>query len=328
MGEVLLRLSAPDSKRISECGSFRCDVGGSELNIAAGAAQLGLNSALITRLPYNDIGRMALYALKSAGVSDKLLSFDNSKSARLGLYFFESGVSPKKPKVVYDRANSSISSLTLSDIPETVYSQTRVFHTSGITLALDGVRNTAIEAIRRFKQGGALISLDVNYRAALWDEATAREVITGVLPLIDILFVSEETSRRMLGKTGTLEEIMRSYHTQYGTQLVATTARRVISPAEHSWSSKIYVAATDSFYTEAAYEHISVIDRIGSGDAYVAGALYGLLEKGKPQDIVSFGNAMTVLKCTINGDLPLISIDDVNILIAQRENGDVSEMNR
>lgn len=328
MGEVLLRMSVPDSERISSCNSFKCYVGGSELNVAAGVAQLGLKTTFLTRLPRNEIGKHASHVIRSTGVGDEYITYDGSKNARLGLYFFEGGVAPRKPKVVYDRANSSFNALTLNDLPNELFSGTRVFHTSGISLALSDVQKTVIEAIKRFKQGGALISLDVNYRAALWVEAAAREVITGVLPMVDVLFVSEETSRRMFGKTGTLEDIMRSYHTEYGIQLVAASARKVLSASEHNWSSTCYIAQTDSFLTEPEYEGISIVDRIGSGDAFVAGSIFGLLAKGTQHDIASYGNALAVLKCTISGDLPAIGIDEVEALIAQRANGDKSEMNR
>lgn len=328
MGEVLIRMVAPNAERISDCNSFTRYVGGSEMNVAAGAAQLGLKTAMLTRLPQNDIGKYALHDLRSMGISDKLISYDTGKSARLGTYYFEKGVAPRKPKVVYDRANSSISSMTLDGLPQDIYSSTRVFHTSGITLALEAVRKAAIDAMRRFKQGGALISMDVNYRAALWDEETAKDIITSVLPLVDILFVSEETSRRMLGKTGTLQDIMRSYAKEYGTQLVATTARKVISASVHGWSSTIYITHTDCFYSEPPYDNIEVVDRIGSGDAFVSGALFGLLQQGMPEDMVTYGNAMAVLKCTIAGDLPAVDRDEAESLIAQRKSGDQSEMNR
>ena len=328
MGEVLLRLSALPDQRICNSSSFTAYIGGSELNVSSGVARLGLKAGIITCLPDNDMGKYAYRELRRLGVSDELISYDFNEAARLGLYYFESGAAPRKPKVVYDRANSSFCKLDLSNLPQTIYSDTRLFHISGITLALPQVRNTAIDAIRRFKAGGALISLDVNYRANLWNEQTAYQVLSDVLSLVDILFVSEETSRRMFQMTGTLEEIMRSYHDKYGVKIVATTRRKVISPKEHVWNSIIYSAPKDAFFTDSAYDTISVIDRIGSGDAYDAGVLYGLLEKGTEQDMVIYGNAMAAFKCTIPGDLPDVDKEDIEKIMSAHKDNDQSEMNR
>lgn len=328
MGEVLLRLSALPDQRICNSSSFTACIGGSELNVSSGVARLGLKTGIITCLPNNDIGKYADRELKRMGVCDNLISYDFSEAARLGLYYYESGAAPRKPKVVYDRANSSFCKLDLSNLPQKICSDTRLFHISGITLALPQVRDVAIDAIKCFKAGGALISLDVNYRANLWDEQTAYQVLTGILPLVDILFVSEETSRRMFQMTGTLHEIMRSYHDKYGVQIVATTRRKVISPKEHVWDSIIYSASKDMLFTDIAYDTISVIDRIGSGDAYDAGVLYGLLAKKTEQDMILYGNAMAALKCTIPGDLPDVDKEDIEKIITGHKDHDQSEMNR
>ncbi len=218
--------------------------------------------------------------------------------------------------------------MDLGRLPQSVYSDTRLFHISGITLALPQMRETAIEAIRRFKAGGALISFDVNYRANLWDEQTAFQVLNKILPLVDILFISEETTRRMIGKTGPFEEIMRSFRSEYGIRIVAATARKVVSGKEHAWDSTVYSASSDRFFNGEPFPCVSVVDRIGSGDAFVAGALYGFLEKGKEQDMVRYGNAMAVLKCTIPGDLPDMDKNEVENVIAGHENHDRSEMSR
>ena len=328
MGEVLMRLAAQPDSRISDGGAFTPFIGGSELNVASGAARLGLKAAMLTCLPDNDIGKLARREIHRMNVGDDLIFRDSNPSARLGVYYSEGGVAPRKPKVVYDRGNSSVFRLNLNHLPEDVYRETRLFHISGITLALPQIRETAAEAISRFREGGALISLDVNYRANLWNEETAYRVLSGVLPFVDVLFVSEESSRRMFRKTGTLEEIMKSYCTEYGVQIVATTARKVVSSREHGWSSTIYSAAKDRFFKGEPYESISVVDRIGSGDAFDAGALYGLLAKGDESAMALYGDAMAALKCTVAGDLPDFGVDEVESLIAARKSGDKSEMSR
>ena len=153
------------------------------------------------------------------------------------------------------------------------------------------------------------------------------EVITGILPLVDILFVSEETSRRMMGKTGTLDEIMKSYVEEYGCKLVATTRREVVSPTKHNFGSRIYY--NGEFFEEPHYMGSEVIDRVGSGDAYVAGVLYGLLTGNDVARAMSYGNALSAIKNTVSGDMSISSIDEVDSVIAShRATGKQDEMVR
>ena len=186
-----------------------------------------------------------------------------------------------------------------------------------------------MKMIRQFKSAGAMVSFDVNYRANLWSEEEAKRTIEEILPLTDILFISEETSRRMFGKTGDLPDIMKSYCTQYGVSVVATTERHVINPNEHTFGSTIYSAQNDAFYTEAPYEKIQVVDRIGSGDAYVSGVLFGILKYGDYQKALEFGNATSSVKNTVAGDLPQTNFREISrIIAAHQSTGVQSEMDR
>lgn len=328
MGEVLMRFAVPEGGRIRSGGLFRSYVGGSELNVCAGAARLGLKTELITRLPYNDMGRCAFREIRRMGVGGELVSFDSSAKARLGLYFSEDGAAPRRPKVVYDRAGSSFGGLDPEKIPADVFTGTRLFHLSGITLALPEAREAALETARRFKEGGALVSFDVNYRAGLWDERTAVREIGRLLPMVDVLFVSEESSRRMFGRTGTLEQILRSYCSEYGVKYVAASQRKVLGSKKHAWSSVVYTAEKDEFFTGKPYGDIEVADRIGSGDAFDAGVLYGLLKKGGGSAMATYGDAMAALKCTIRGDLPDIAKEEAEGLISAHESNAAGEMDR
>ncbi len=329
-GEIMLRLSPPGTQRFAQSTVFEKQTGGAELNVAMGLAALGLRPAVVSRLPDNEISRYLARQIQAGGVSGECLIYDADPNARLGIYYYESGAAPRKPSVVYDRKNSAVNHISPREIPDELYSQARLFHTCGISLALGGaVRQTAVEMMRRFKQAGALVSFDVNYRANLWGEEEARAAIEDILPLVDILFISEETSRRMFQKQGELKDIMKSYCAQYGVQVVATTQRQVISPQKHHFGSLIYGAQEDAFFTEEPYRDIQVIDRIGSGDAFVAGALFGLLQYGDLQRSVEYGNAMAALKNTVAGDLPCTSLQEVNAVIAAHHGGGVqSEMNR
>lgn len=329
-GEVMMRLSPTGRERIGQSEMFVKNAGGAELNVVSSVARLGLRTGLITKLPDNLIGRYIRNQLRSYGVSDDYVLSDEGKHARLGLYYYESGVFPRKPQVIYDRANSSFTTITPQELPQDICHKANLFHTSGISLALaDNVRETAITLMQRFKDAGAKISFDVNFRANLWSEPQARKIIEGILPMVDILFVSEETSRRMFGRTGSLEEILKSYHTHYGVSVVASTQRQIISPSKHTFGSILYSAKEDAFYSEKPYEKIDVVDRIGSGDAYVAGVLYVLLAGGDPARAVSFGNAMSAVKNTVPGDLLATDVKEIESVIADHHAvGPVSEMNR
>ena len=327
-GEVMLRLSPPDKEKISQSEVFEKNCGGSEFNVASGAANLGIRSAIITKLPKNKMGHFIARRIRYGTVSDDYVVWDDSDSKRLGIYYYESGVFPRKSAVVYDRAGASVCSLDLSEIPDEIYEKTRIFHISSISLALgETLRKTAIEVIKRMKASGVAISFDVNYRAALWSEEEARELIKTILPMVDILFVSEETSRRMMQKVGTLDEIMKSYSDEYGCRIVATTRREVVSPTRHNFGSRVYFDG--KFYEEPHYKNIEVIDRVGSGDAYVAGVLYGILSGASIEDCMSYGNALSAVKNTVSGDMSISSIDEVNSIIeSHRATGPQDEMVR
>lgn len=328
MGEVMLRLSPPSKEKISQSETFEKNAGGSELNVVSGAAMLGARGGIITKLPKSKLGHFIRNKIRYGNVSDDYIVYDDCEDKRLGIYYYESGVYPRKSSVIYDRADSSMCSLNLSELDESMYSKTKIFHISSITLALcDNLLETSLEVIKRFKAAGAKISFDVNYRAALWSEEKARSVIESIFPVVDFLFVSEETSRRMLTRTGTLEEIMKGYTEDYGCTLVATTRREAVSPTRHNFNSKIYCGGV--FYEEAPYNNIEVIDRIGSGDAYVAGVLYGLVSYGDPQRALEIGNALSAVKNTVLGDMSASSIDEIESVIkSHKATGRQDEMER
>lgn len=330
LGEVMLRLSPMGNERIGQGEQFVKGAGGSELNVMSGISLLGLRTGVITKLPHNLIGAFIKNRIRFCGVSDDYLIYDDRPGARLGIYYYEGGAYPKKPSVTYDRAGSAFTTLEQAELPEQMYGASRLFHISGITLALtQHTRALGLEMLRRFHEAGAVISFDCNYRANLWSEAEAREAILQVLPMVDVLFISEETSRRMMRQRGTLEEIQKGYCQTYGIRLVCSTARQVVSPKRHTFSSMIYSAEEEAYYTESPYENIDVIDRLGSGDAYVAGVLFGLLSSGRVSDALKFGNAMSAVKNTVPGDLPASSYEEISRIITAHESQSTqSEMDR
>ncbi len=330
-GEAMLRLSPPVNELISKSDSFKKHAGGAELNVATGVSLLGLRTSIVTRLPKNQLGTFIKNRIRASSVSDDYIIFDDSPEARVGIYYYENGAYPRKPTVVYDRKNSSITKISSSEVPSDIYEKARIFYTSGITLALcKNTRELAVEMVKKFKAAGAKIAFDVNYRANLWDEETARTTIKSILPFVDILFISEESCRRMFQKTGSLKDMHRDFCQDFpNISIIASSMREVISPKVHSFTSLLYSKSEDTFYTEDPYRDIDVVDRIGSGDAYCAGVLFGLLKYGDPQKAMEFGNATCATKNTIFGDLPLSDFNEISSIIAGHQaRGSQSEMNR
>jgi 2-dehydro-3-deoxygluconokinase len=212
-----------------------------------------------------------------------------------------------------------------------MYKATTCFHTTGITLALcENTRKTAIDMIRKFKASGTIISFDVNFRGNLWTGEEAKECIEQILPYVDIFFCSEDTARLTFKKEGTVKEMMKSFTEEYPISIVASTQRIVHSPKSHTFGSVIYDGSRGEYYEEDPYHNIDVVDRIGSGDAYIAGALYGLLSSGGDcMKAVQYGNATAALKNTIPGDLPTSDLSEVNTVIREHnDKGPQSEMSR
>ena len=331
LGEIMLRLSPPSNERMTRGDTFSKQAGGAELNSATGAAMLGLRCGIISKLPANDLGMYIKNRVRLCGVSDDFLVYDESKDARLGVYYYESGAYPRKPRIVYDRKNTSFTKLSIDDLDKNIFSSTRCFHTSGITLALSPeIRATAVEMIKRFKEQGTVISFDVNFRGNLWSGPEAKACIETILPYVDIFFCSEETARLTFLKEGDAKSIMKSFTKDYPISIVASTQRIVHSPKRHTFGSIIYSAKDDTYYEEAPYADIEVVDRIGSGDAYISGVLYGLLShEGEYQRALEYGNAISSLKNTIPGDLLSTDLKEIESIIKEHKStGRISEMDR
>ncbi len=331
LGEILLRLSPPRHERMVRGDVFEKQVGGAELNVLSGISLLGLRTGVVSKIPHNDIGRFCKNRVRFVGVSDDYLMYDEDNDGRLGIYYYENGAYPRKPRIVYDRKHTSMLKMSIDDFPEEMYKSTRCFHTTGITLALSPeCRETTIEMIKRFKAEGTLISFDVNFRSNLWSGDEARKYIEEILPYVDIFFCSESTAQLTFGKKGTLQEIMKSFTDEYPISYIASTQRTVHSPKTHTFGSMIYEAKTNTFYEEEPYANIDVVDRIGSGDAYISGVLYGLIQfEGDCQKALEFGNATGAIKNTIPGDMQASGQEEVTTIIAAHKNtNDTSEMVR
>lgn len=329
-GEVLLRLSPINNEILVQGKFLEKNIGGAELNVVSGVSNLGVKTSFITKLPKNELGRYAKREMRANGVNIDNIIFDNSDKKRLALYFYEYGVAPRKPNIFYDRKNSSFQFLELKELDKNIFKESEIFHISGITLGLcEKSKKLTKELISAYKENQTIISFDVNFRRELWkEEKYARREMEEILPYIDILFASEETFRKMFKRIGTLEEIMREFAKKYNIKVIASTQRKVNSPKSHDFSSTIYEKKGDKIYREKVYRNINVLDRIGSGDSYIAGVLYGILKYNSIEKALQFGDAFGTIKSTIVGDINNVSCEMVENIIFTHKANDDSEMNR
>jgi len=311
-GECMLRLSPPDFQRLEQATQLNITVGGSELNVAAGVARLGLTSTWISRLPENPLGRMVRNKAREMGVDTSFVLW--TKEDRLGLYFVEYGASPRASSVLYDRAISAISRIQPGEVPwKQVFQGCRLFHVSGITPALsDTAAAVTAEAITAAKAAGALVSYDLNYRVKLWTKEKARQVQTPFMEDVDILITTEEDVERVFDITGKdYRDVAQALAERFHLKVVAITLRGTPSVWRNTWSALAY--ADGKFYDDVTHE-VEVVDRVGSGDTFSAGFLYGYLTQGIERGL-KVGNAFAALKHTAWGDFNWTTLEETESLI-------------
>jgi 2-dehydro-3-deoxygluconokinase len=311
-GECMLRLSPPDFQRLEQATQLNITVGGSELNVAAGVARLGLSSTWVSRLPENPLGRMVRNKAREMGVDTSHLLW--TKEDRLGLYFVEYGASPRASSVLYDRGMSAIACIQPGEVRwKAVFEGCRLFHVSGITPALsDSAAEATAEAISAAKACGALVSYDLNYRAKLWSQEKARQVQTPFMDDVDILITTEEDTERVFGITGDdYRQVARKLADEFEIDVVAITLRGTPSVWRNTWSALAY--SNGKYYDDGEYE-IEVVDRVGSGDTFSAGFLFGLLTQDVARG-VKVGNAFAALKHSSWGDFNWTTLEETEALI-------------
>ncbi|MFQ6001565.1 MAG: PfkB family carbohydrate kinase [Anaerolineae bacterium] len=312
LGETMIRLAPPDFERLEQASALKVTVGGSELTVAAGICRLGLSAAWVSRLPDNPLGRMVRNKAREQGVDTSYIVW--SDEDRMGLYFVEYGASPRASKVLYDRANSAISRIKPGEIDwSKVLSGARLFHTSGITPALsDSAALVTEEALSTAKEAGCLVSYDLNYRAKLWSQEKAREVQTPFMSYVDILLTTEADTKRVFGiEREDYKQVAVELAERFGFKVVTITLRGNPSVWRNTWTAIAYADGT--FYDDVTYE-IEVVDRVGGGDNYTAGFLYGYLTEGVVKG-VRYGNAFSALKQTSWGDLNWSTLEEVEALL-------------
>lgn len=310
-GETMIRLSPPDNHRLEQAKSFDVHVGGSESNVAVAMKRLGLDTSFVTRLTKNPLGRMVRNKIREHGVDVSNVVWTDED--RVGTYFVEYGANPRPSAVIYDRADSAISKIDKGTVNwKKVFAGGTLFHTSGITPALSpSAREVTEEAMREAKGGGLKVSVDLNYRSKLWSQEEAGECMTRLMEFTDILVTSEEDTSRVFGITGeSYEEVAEALADRFGFEAVAITLRDNISMWRNDWTAIAY--KDGEFYDDMTYE-LELVDRVGGGDSFTAGFLYGYLTEG-PEKGVKYGNATSAIKQTNPGDINWCTLEEVRSL--------------
>jgi len=335
-GEIMLRLATPGFLRFQQSSELEATFGGGESNVAVSLANFGLDVDFITRLPKNDIADAAIKTLRSYNVGvDKIIYGGD----RIGLYFLENGVVGRPSKVIYDRAHSAIAEIEKGMIDwDKVFEGVIWFHWTGITPAISqGACDVLKEAIRKANEKGITVSTDLNYRSKLWNYG---KHVKDVMPLLvagcDIVLGNEEDAEMALGivpedvdiTTGQVngkaylsvsKQIMKKFP---GVKKVITTLRGSISASHNTWAGVLFDG--ENFYESNQYEITHIVDRVGGGDSFMAGIIYGLITyKNDDQKALEFAVAASCLKHTIKGDFNLVSIDEVEKLVKGDASGRV-----
>lgn len=333
-GELMLRLSPPGREVFMQTPSFSATFGGAESNVAVSLANYGENVSFVTELPANQIASAAIRELRGFGVDTSHIKRGGD---RIGIYYAEAGASARPSKVIYDRANSAISEVQPGDFDwDKIFRGAHWFHTTGITPAIaKGTAEVALEAIKKAKECGLKVSCDLNYRKKLWKWGkTPKEVMPEVAKYADVLIANEEDCQKCLGieldvdvASGKLDS---SKYEQLAAMVMkrfpniknlAVSLRESISADWNNWS--IVMATKDNFYVSRKYEIRGIVDRIGGGDAFGSGLIWGLSNLGTPQEAIDFAAAASALKHTIYGDYNRVSLEDVMTLAGGDASGRV-----
>ena len=338
-GEIMLRLSTPGYLRFGQARQFDATFGGGEANVAVSLANYGVDAKFITRLPENDIAKACIKDLRSYGVDTSGIVFGGD---RVGIYFLETGAVARPSKVVYDRANSSIATIQPGMIDwKKVFEGADWFHWTGITPALSqGAADVCLEAIKAANALGLTVSCDLNYRKNLWKYGKkAGEIMPALVEGCDIILGNEEDADKVFGikpegfdVTATGGAIDQKRFQSVGEQLmkrfprakkVIITLRGSINANHNTWGGVLWDGKT--LYQSPRYDITHIVDRVGGGDSFMGGLIYGLLTyTGDDQKALNFAVAASCLKHTIFGDYNQVTVAEVENLMKGDASGRVA----
>jgi 2-dehydro-3-deoxygluconokinase len=333
-GEIMLRLKPPNWERFFQSPLLEATFGGGEANVAVGLARFGLNVAYVSIIPNNPIGDACIGELRRQGIDTSLIV---RKGNRLGIYFLEAGANQRPSKVIYDRSHSAIAEAKPGDINwDKVFDGVNWFHITGITPAISlSASELSIEAVKKAREKGITVSCDLNFRKNLWKYGkSAPEVIGELVKYADIVMGNEEDCQKSLGvkvdvdiESGRLQtekyrELTDRVLSLYpNIKKIAITLRESHSANYNGWSAVLN--NRKEFLISKKYEINNIVDRVGGGDTFAAGLIYGISNLPNDKESLEFAVAASCLMHSIPGDLPLLSVEEVKSLIGGAESGRV-----
>ncbi len=334
-GEIMLRLSTPGFSRFVQSSNFDITFGGGEANVAASLANYGINSYFVTKLPAHEIGQSAVNHLRRFGVNTDYISRGGE---RIGIYFLETGTSQRASKVIYDRSNSSISEADKNDFDwENIFDGCKWFHWTGITPALgSNIQIILKEALKLAKAKNVIVSCDLNFRKKLWSTKEAQSVMKPLMEYVDICIANEEDAEKSLGEElgktniekATIDEdayfdLLHKLQDKYNFSTVAITLRESFSASRNGWSALMLDDRDCSNSYRSKKYDIQIVDRVGGGDSFASGLIFGLLNYDNTKTALEFAVAASCLKQTIPGDFNHVSVDEVEKLMGGDTSGRV-----
>jgi 2-dehydro-3-deoxygluconokinase len=320
-GELMMRLSTKRHERIVQAREFDVIYSGAEANLGVALVALGVDSYMVSSIPDNAVGEACLYYLRQFGMN---LENIKKNGFRLGIYYVETGAAQRPSTFLYNRKGSSITELRPGDFDwDAIFEGKHLFHFTGITPALaDSVAEITKEACIAAKKKGLTVSCDLNFRRKLWSPEKAREVMTDLMQYVDVLFTNEEEAETVFGiaaretdiKAGKIshtgyEDVAAQLYEKFNLKYVSISLRGSISATSNDWSGMLYDG--NKYYTSRKYHIDYIVDRIGGGDAYSSGIIYGLLTGQDLQETVNFAAAASCLKHSIHGDFNLVSFGEI-----------------
>lgn len=331
-GEVMLRLSPPGYRRLTQATTLEMHFGGAEANVAVALAQLGVGAAYVTRLPAgNELAEACLAQMRGFGVDVSGVVFGGS---RMGLYFVEHGAGLRPASVLYDRAHSALAEIDPAELDwDALLNGAEALHVTGITPAVsEGAARATLDGVRAAREKGLLVTCDLNYRAKLWSAEAAGRTMTEIIPYVDTFSVGAGEAAALFGITVEAgSDDPRARHAALARALirrfpnlkrVAATMRDGDSPSRDAWAGLLYLAEDDAAYVSRRYE-FEIVDRLGGGDAFTAGLLYGMLDLWEPQATIDFAAAAGALKHSVPGDFHSVRLSEVEALLAGGASGRV-----
>ena len=333
-GEIMLRLKSPALERFFQSPSLEATFGGGEANVAVSLANYGMDAAFVTALPNNAIGEACRRDVRSFGVD---VSNIKMTDGRMGIYFLETGSNQRPSKVVYDRAESAIAIAPIDLFDwEKIFEGADWFHISGIAPAISAsAAELSLAACKAAQKCGVTVSCDLNYRKNLWKYGKeAKEVMSEIAKYIDVAIANEEDFQKSLGITassdvesGSLDRNVYEGIAKKAMELypnlkrVAITLRESKSADRNDWAACIYDGK--EFYVSRKYEITDIVDRVGGGDSFSGGLIYGLLTYEKQSDALEYAVAASCLKHTISGDYNRVTVAEVTALMKGSGSGRV-----